>query len=148
MKIPIFSLLLQGIPEQIAVTTLAYVIAKIPLKVSKIIILGIILALSAYLIRLTSLPFGVHIVALVILLFIFLIWLGKGNIYLSLLASILSFLVLAIFETVCLSLLMPVFHLTPAALQTDSVARIAIAEPQVLLLFATAFIVKKYRKVK
>ncbi len=146
MEIPIFALLLQGIPEQIAVATLAFAIAKLPFKVKDLVLIGIVLAVTAYLIRLTKVSFGVHIIALIILLFIFLVWLEKGNIYLSLIASLLSFLALAIFEFACLSLLMPIFNITPEMLATDSVVRIAIAEPQVLLLFATAFVVKRFSK--
>jgi len=142
----LIALLLQGIPEQTAVATLAFVIAKIPLKWNKVLLIGIILAICAYVVRLFPIPFGIHTILLIILLFIALIKLGKGDFSLSLLASLLSFLALAIFEFACLSLLMPVFGLTPESLSTDSIKRIAIAEPQVLLLFIFAFLLNKFYK--
>lgn len=139
-------MLLQGIPEQIAVVTLAFVIAKIPLKWNKVILIGIILAFSAYIVRLLPIPFGIHLILLIVLLFIALLWLGEGDFSLSLIACLLSFLALAIFEYVCLSLLMPVFGLTLESLSTELVKRIVIGEFHVLLLFITAFLLNKFYK--
>jgi len=139
-------MLFQGIPEQIAVATLAFVIAKIPLKWNKVILIGIILAFCAYVVRLLPIPFGIHLILLIVVLFIALLWLGKGDFSLSLIACLLSFLTLVIFEYVCLSLLMPVFGLTPESLSTDLVKRIVIGELQVLLLFITAFLLNKFYK--
>ncbi|MFZ3131010.1 MAG: hypothetical protein WA125_07915 [Desulfosporosinus sp.] len=137
-------LLLQGIPEQIAVATLAFVMAKVPVQWNQVISIGIILAICAYVVRLLPIPFGIHTILLIVLLFIALVWLGKGDFSLSLLASLLSFLALVIFEFVFMSLLMPVFGLTPEILATDSVKRIMIAEPQVILLFSAAFLLNRF----
>lgn len=136
------ALLLQGIPEQVAVVTLAFVIARISLKWKKIIVFGTVLALISYVVRL-FIPFGIHTILLIILLFIALTWLGKGDFSLSLIASLLSFLVLAIFEFVCLSLLMPVFGVTPETLFADPNKRILLGEPNVLFLFTSAFLLNK-----
>ncbi|ODA40525.1 hypothetical protein [Desulfosporosinus sp. BG] len=145
INIPLIALFLQGIPEQTAVVTLAFVIARIPLKWNKILLIGIVLAFISYVVRLFSIPFGVHFFLLIILLFIALTWLGKGDFGLSLLASLLSFLALTIFEFVCLSLLMPLFGVTPETLFTNLVIiRIAITEPQVILLFIFAFLLNKF----
>ena len=148
MDIPLIALLLQGIPEQTAVVTLAFVIAKIPLDWRKILLIGTVLAFVAYLLRLFSFSFGIHTILLIILLFIALTWLGKGDFSLSLIASLLSFLALVIFEFVCLSVLMPVFGATPETLFTNLVIRIAMTEPQVLLLFTTAFLLNKFYTIK
>jgi hypothetical protein len=143
ISIPWISLLLQGIPELTAEVTLAFIIARIPLKWNKILLIGIVLACFSYVVRLFSIPFGVHSFLLIILLFIALTWLGKGDFSLSLLASLLSVLALVIFEFVCLSLLMPVFGVTPETLFTNLVVRTAIGEPQVLLTFISAFLLNK-----
>jgi hypothetical protein len=158
-------LLLQGIPEQIAVVTLACVIAGIPRKVKKIIAIGAILAVSAYVVRLFPIPFGVHTMLLTILLFIALIWLSKGDLSLSIIACLSSYLTLAVSEFVCFKLIMYFFGITNEALSeimsvdmdvgtmlTESqelmllIKRIAIAEPQVLLTFILAFILNKFFK--
>lgn len=146
INIPWIALLLQGIPELTAEVTLAFVIARIPLKWNKILLIGIVLAFISYIVRLFPIPFGVHLFLLIILLFIALIWLGKGDVGLSLIASLLSFLALVIFEFVCLSLLMPIFGVTPETLFENLVIRIAITEPQVLLTFFSAFLLSKLQK--
>jgi len=144
IKIPWIALLFQGVPELTAVVTLAFVIARIPLKWNKILLIGIVLAFISYVVRLLPILFGIHLFLLIILLFIALTWLGKSDIGLSLIASLLSFLALVIFEFVCLSLLMPVFGVTPETLFSNLVIRISIGEPQVLLLFIAAFSLNKF----
>lgn len=143
IHISLISLLLQGIPENTALVTLAFVIARIPLKWNKALLIGTVLAICAYVVRLFHLPFGVHTIVLIILLFIFLTWFGKGDYSLYLLASLLSSLALVILETCFLSLIMLVFGATPEILYTDDVIRIVITEPQVLLLFTFAFLLNK-----
>ncbi|MHB8072202.1 hypothetical protein [Desulfosporosinus fructosivorans] len=144
ISIPFVVFILQGIPESVAVVTLALVIARIPLKWNKILMIGTALAFLSYVVRLFPIPFGLHTMFLIISLSIALIWLGKGDFSLTLLASLLSFLALTIFEYVCLSLLMPVFGVTPEILSTNTVIRIEITEPQVLLLFICAFLLNKF----
>ncbi|MHB8126857.1 MAG: hypothetical protein ACYDEJ_14725 [Desulfitobacteriaceae bacterium] len=144
INIPLIVLLLQGIPETVAVVTLAFVIARIPLKWNKILLIGSILAFCAYIVRLFPIPFGIHTILQIILLFIALTWLGKGDFSLSLVATLLSFLALVIFELGCISLLMPIFGVTPNTLSTNTKIMIIIAEPQVFLLFISAFLLKKF----
>lgn len=144
MQVPFLPLLLQGIPEETGVATLAFVIAKLPLKWSKLLYIGIVLAISAYLVRLLPIPFGLHTILLMILLFVFEVWHGKGDFSLYLVACLLSFLALIVFETACLSLLMPLFKVTTETLLTDPIVRTVISEPQVILLFLTAYLVHKF----
>lgn len=144
--IPLTTLILQGIPEEIAVTALAFCIANIPLKWGKIILIGVFLALSAYILRKFSIAPGMHSVVLFITQFLFLIILTKANIFMSFLGSILSFITLIIFETGSVAILMKLTGITPDILMSsDSIARTLVFEPQVILLFLTAFLVKKYR---
>ena len=143
INIPWIALLLQGIPELTAEVTLAFVIAGIPLKWNKILLIGIVLACFTYVVRLFPIPFGLHLFLLIFLLFIALTWLGKGNFTLSLMASLLSVLAVVIFELMCLSFLMPAFGLTPETLFTNVAIRILIGEPQVLLTFISAFLLNK-----
>lgn len=140
------ALLLQGIPEQTAVVTLAFVIARITIMWNKILKIGILLALLSYVLRLSSVPFGVHTILLIIILLIALTWLGKGDLSLSLIACLLSFLALAIFEFVCLTVLMWMLGVTTEILFSNLVMRIVVTEPQVILLFIAAFILNKLMK--
>ncbi len=146
MVIPFIALLFQGIPEQVAVVTLAFVIAGIPLKWHKLIFIGIFLATFVYIVRLFPIPFGLHTILLIILLFITLVGQSKGNISLSLFASLSSFLILAVFEFLSLTLLLPIFGLTPKELDAHSFIRIIMGEPTTILLFLTAFLLIKIRQ--
>lgn len=127
-----------------AVATLAFVIAKIPINWKRICLLGTGLALSAYVVRLLPFPFGIHTILLIIILFLYLSKLNKGEFSISLISSLVSYVALVIFEIVCLSLLMPFFGVTPEILLTDSVIRILITLPQVLLIFISAFYYSLY----
>lgn len=139
------ALIFQGIPEQIAVVTLAFVIARIPLKWGKVILFGVSLAFISYGVRL-FVPFGVHTLLLIIILFLALIILGKGDLSMSLIASLVSFLALVIFEFASLSLLMHIINGTPETLFANPLKRTMLGEPNVLLLFIAAFLLNKFMK--
>ena len=143
IKIPLIALLLQGIPEQTAVITLAFVIAGIPLKWNKVLLTGIVLAFCAYVVRLFPIPFGIHTILLLFVLFIILTFITKGDVGLSFIGSSSSILALGIFEYSCMSMFMLIFGFTPETLFNDLNIRILVGEPQVLLLFISAFLINK-----
>ncbi|MHB8126858.1 MAG: hypothetical protein ACYDEJ_14730 [Desulfitobacteriaceae bacterium] len=145
IKIPLIALLLQGIPETVAVVTLAFVIAGIPLMWNKIIVTGIVLAFCAYLVRLFPIPFGLHTILVSILLFIVITRLGKGDVGLAFFASVMSYLSLIIFEFINFSLFMLVFGLKPETIFNDLVIRILAGEAHVFLLFISAFLINILR---
>lgn len=148
MKIPLIALILQGIPEQIAVVTLAFVIAKISIDWKKISLIGIILALSSYVLRLFPITFGIHTIVLIALLFIFLIKLNQINLNVALVASLISFLALIITETICIKILMFLFNITSAAIISNTVIRILTSLPQVLIIFLLAYVIYNVRTSK
>ena len=148
IKISLISLLIQGIPEQTAVVTLAFVIAKIPWKWNEVLPIGVVLAFCTYVIRLLPIPFGIHTILLLLILSVFLARLGKIDIGLSFFASLVTFLFLAIFEYSCMSLYMLFFGLTAEILLDDLVIRIVVGELHVILLFISAFLLKIYYKKK
>ena len=143
MRIPLIALLLQGIPEQTAVITLAFVVARIPLKWNKILLTGIVLAFCAYVVRLFPIPFGIHTILLLFIQFIILTCITKGDVGLSFIASSSSILALGIFEYSCLSLFMLIFGFTPETLFNNLIIRIVVGESHVLLLFISAFLINK-----
>lgn len=143
MNIPAISLLLQGIPEGTAITTLAFVISRIPLKLNKILLIGTALAVCNYVVRKFPIPFGLHTILIIVILFVVLTKLSKGDVGLSFMASLLSCLALVIVETTCIVLLMPVFSITLKTLSTYNANRIALGEIHVILLFVSAFLLNK-----
>lgn len=137
------ALLVQGIPEQTALVTLAFVIAGIPLQWRRILLIGVSLAFCAYVVRLFPIPFGIHTVFILFVLFIILIWLNKGDVARSFIASSSSMLALGVFEFGSMSLIMLISGFEIDTLFNNLVIRIAVGEPHVLLLFISAFLIKK-----
>jgi len=144
VKVTLIALLLQGIPESIALVTLAFVIAKISIRWDRIILFGTGLAFCMYLVRQLPLPFGLHIIVNIILLFIVLLREGKGDFSLALISSLSSDLSLIILEAACTSLIINIFGVTLSNLSINSGIWILMGEPQVLLLFCLAFLLNKF----
>ena len=145
MKIPFIALILQGIPESIAIVTLAFIISKIPIQWKKIVLIGIVIAFTSYLLRQFPITFGIHTILLISLLFFFLVKIGKGNINSSLIASLTSYLAIIVVETICLSILMPIFGVTSETFFSNTTTRILITLPQVFVMFTLGFIILKIR---
>ena len=143
VRIPLLSLLLQGIPEQTAVITLTFVIAGIPLKWNRILLIGIFLAFCAYVVRLFPILFGIHTILLLCVHFIILTNITKEDVGLAFIASSSSILVLVIFEFSCLSLFMYIFGFTTKNLFDNLAIRILAGETHVLLIFIFAFLLNK-----
>ncbi|AFL99238.1 hypothetical protein Desde_0791 [Desulfitobacterium dehalogenans ATCC 51507] len=135
-------MLLQGIPEQIGVITLAYAIAKLPMRGKEIIPIGIFLGVIAFLIRVYNIPFGTHTIVLMLILFLWLTFKGK-EITVSLVTTLICFVALAVFELVFITILTEIFNISQEMVFSDSVKRILYTEPQVIMLFVTAFIIRQ-----
>ncbi|WP_308891984.1 hypothetical protein [Candidatus Desulfosporosinus nitrosoreducens] len=146
IKIPLLALLFQGIPEQIAVTMLAFSIAQISFNLKKVLTISIIMAFSAYLARLSQITFEIHTILLVIIFILILLIVENVDLSLAFLSSLLSFLALAVFEYVVLSTLMPIFKLTPETVLSNLTIRILVGEPQVILMILVALIIRQIRK--
>jgi hypothetical protein len=99
-----------------------------------------VLGVTAYLVRLLPIPFGIHTIVLLILLFVFLLTIGEADFSSAILASFLSYLVLAVIEFLSLAILMPVFGITPKTLSIDSAKRIMLGEPGVFFILLIAFL--------
>ncbi|MDK2824253.1 MAG: hypothetical protein PWP71_2171 [Clostridia bacterium] len=146
MKIPFLVLILQGIPEQIGIVALAFAIAKIPFNSKNIVLWGVVLATSAFIIRSLPITFGVHTVVLIGMLYFILNIFEKIDVNISILASLLSYLALIISETLFVPLLMYIFKISRDILLSNIPIRIMITLPHVIVIFLLAFIIKNIRK--
>jgi len=146
--ITLLLLLLQGIPEGIAITTLAFVISRIPLKLIQIVMVGITIAITASAIRLLPIPLGIHTIMVILILFIVLSWLSKGDLSQSLISTILSSLVLIIFETASSPLFGHISRLTPKALYPFQAPRIILGDIHVIILFLVAYLLNTFLSKK
>lgn len=104
------------------------------------------LAVCAYVVRLFPIAFGFHTILLLLILFVILTRLTKGDVGLSFIASSASFLFLGIIEFCCMSLFMLISGFTPETLFRNISIWILVGEPQVFLLFISAFLLNKIVK--
>ena len=148
INIPLSFLLLQVVPEQIGVITMAYALSGIPFRWLEILLLSVVLAFTTYLLFRADLLFGIPPVLFhLILLFLFLILIGKKDVNVSLFAVLMSNGLLYIFRYLSLTIILPFFH-TPVPVQSmflDAYEQIYLAAPQVILLFLTAIIVPRLK---
>ena len=145
MKIPLLALIIQGIPETIAVVTLASVLARIGLEWKKIVLFGAFLAFTAYVLRLFPITFGTHTIILTGLMFIFLIHYCQAPVLMALKACLISYLALIIVEYVCMTLLASLFGVTFEMVLENTTTRILITLPQVIIIFLLSFVLLKIR---
>lgn len=147
MKLPFLVLLMQGIPEEISLVTLAFVIAKADLNWKKIVFGGAFLACSMYVIRLLPISFGVHTIVLILLLIIFVKVLGQiQDLSKAILACLISILVLITTEIIILTALMSFLGISEQEFLNNVTLRILLTLPQVFVMFFLAFVIYKVRK--
>lgn len=146
MQLSLFSLIFQGIPEQIGVITLAFVLAKAELKVNQLCLFGSILALSAFLIRMLPITFGLHTIVLICLLVFFVTNYSKANLTTAIMSALISFILLMVFETSTHLVVIKVIKIPMETILDNQIIRILTGIPQVVLLFLSSFIIRKYRK--
>ena len=148
MKIPLLALVFQGIPEQIAIITLACVLVKAELVWKRIVPISVVIVAINYFLRLLPITFGIHTVILIGLLVVFMVAWLKVDMIRAIIGSLVSYLILIIVETLCLAVIIPMFGLTPGVLTSNWVVRTLVGLPQLILLLAIAFLIHKLRKLK
>lgn len=148
MQISFTTLIFQGIPETIAATTLAFVIANVELEWKKIIGLGCLFGLVTYFVRKLPITFGLHTIVLMVLFIITLSWLGRKSLVESIISTILTFLALVLVETVSTQVFFSLFNLSPNTVSKSSFLMIVSGLPAVIILFLLSIVITKIRKRK
>lgn len=146
MKLTILQWLLQGIPESLALVTLALALAGEKLEMRRIALLGIIEAVIIFAIRLLPLTFGVHsilsIFSMALLLNLFL----KVRFSRSLLSALIVIIALAAAETVSFYLFLYLTGLSYEQLFENLFIYIISGWPQVILLFLLALAIHRWQQ--
>lgn len=146
MKIPLLAFIFQGLPEQIGVVTLAFIINKLELKWKRVCLYGFALAFTAFVLRSLPISFGVHTVVLIGFLFWILYYREKININNAIITSILCFLALVIIEMFSVTIIIKAFAIDLIMLEENVIIRTLVTLPQVFIIYLIAFIIKAYRK--
>lgn len=148
MSIPLSALIFQGIPEQLAVVTLTFVLANVRIKRINVVITGAILAIIAYVIRLLPVTFGIHTIINLGLLFIILVQVFKTPVFIALISAMTTLLVLILLETSILYSLFMLFGINLTVFQENDLIRILVTLPQVVIIFLIAWIIFKYKSLR
>jgi len=148
MRIPLLALIFQGIPESIAIYALAFVIAKIPVQWTKIGVIGLLAAICSYIIRLLPITFGVHTIVLIGLMFFILIQIGKVSVLTSVKASLISYLLLILVETICMTSILFITGISIQSFHHSVIIRILTTLPQVFVLFLITYIIHRFSAFK
>ncbi|NLW24476.1 MAG: hypothetical protein GXY91_04430 [Clostridia bacterium] len=147
MQVPLIALIIQGIPEEISLVTLAFVIAKADLDWKKIILGGTFLAFSMYVIRLLPISFGVHTIVLILLLIVFIKLLGQvQDLSIAIMAGLISMLALSTTEILILTALTSILEISEQEFVNNVTLRLLLTLPQVFVMFILAFVIYKVRK--
>ena len=110
--------------------------------------MGVVMVIAVRIIRsLSFLPFGLHTIVLLLLVFLFLVFSGKADVSMALIASIGSFFALIIYEVLSVTLITEFTKITRDIWYSNEFLRILFGYPHIILLFATAFIVRKRRGI-
>jgi hypothetical protein len=143
VKIPFLAWLLQGIPESIALASVAIALATGTLPRDKIMKIGLLQALSAYIIRLVPFTPGVHVLLLITTLAFFLIWICQANLKISVITSAITLCVLLVFEVLFTTAVFNLGIVNPNDLIQNTILRIVVGYPQIIFLFFLAFLINK-----
>ncbi|HHV72835.1 MAG TPA: hypothetical protein GXX38_09545 [Clostridia bacterium] len=143
LKVPLLALIFQGYPESLALTCLAYSLAKLQWKVKKILLIALIHLLVVFVVRSMPITFGSHIIWHLIIYAINLTLLTKIDFLNSLKISITIFTFLFITETVIFKIIVFFTNLSFEFIFFNPFFRIICGLPQVAIVFLVAFIIRK-----
>ena len=136
MSIPLW--LFQGVPESLAVTSLALVLSGQALKFRSVMLVGLPQAVSAFLVRLLPVSFGIHTIILLFLLSIWMTLILKVRLSRSLPAALITVIFLGAAEVGVLSVVLPLWGVTFEQIMENDFLLIVAGLPQIILLFALA----------
>ncbi|MGI6308638.1 MAG: hypothetical protein ACOX1X_08620 [Dethiobacteria bacterium] len=147
MKLMLIQWLLQGIPECLAIATLSWILLERQFAAKKILSIGLLQALVAYLVRIFSVPFGIHTLIFIFSLAALLAYFS-ANFYYSrvLFVSLITFVVLGLFELIVLTAASGFLDIPVEAIFADPLLSVLTGLPQVAFLFLSAFLIARLKK--
>lgn len=146
MKMPLISLILQGIPETIGLAALFHAMLKQKLVWKQLIFLGILVGIITYFIRLLPISPGVHTFILIIIWTGILRILTKKKLTKLFLVVFMGIAVLAVAEIVFNQILFSLLNTSYEDAMNQPVIWSLLGLPQVLLLFLLAFFLNRNNK--
>ncbi len=144
MEMSLFRLIFYGIPENIAIVAIAFALAKAKFEWKRIVLMGILMALTAYVIRLIPVTFGVHTIVCLGLLVFLLSYFAKVDLTRTITSVLITYIILALVETISRSILLKLLNWSIEDVMNNELLITLTGLPEVVLLFIIAFTIKKY----
>ncbi|MDW7650109.1 MAG: hypothetical protein SCK29_05020 [Bacillota bacterium] len=140
-KVPFLALLFHSFPESVFLGVAGLLFVGVRPRLDRAILFGIVQAVSAYAVRLLDLPLGYHTMILVVLASVYTSLLYGIRFRKSLVALILSFLLLIIAEAFFVTLVLNYTTLTVETIMApeNAMIRVLVALPQILTLALASF---------
>jgi len=137
---------LQGIPEVTGVVALSLAIAGVPLRWRLIAAAGTVLTIIIFIIRSLPLTFGLHTIAVILMVTLFITKTTRVTSANSFVAAMSSITVLMILELAINKLFFTITRLDPQAVISNNFLWKLLGLPQAVLMILLAVIVAKYKK--
>ncbi len=140
--------LFQGVPELLALTALAIVLGGKKLEWKSTLTIGLALAVLVFLVRLLPVTFGIHFVIFLVILAALLHMRLKIKFSRCLLISLVAGLMLAVSETICVSLLTLATGIPYQQASEDFILQFVFGWPHIILLFLLALALERWQKMR
>ncbi|MGI6686649.1 MAG: hypothetical protein ACOX47_14480 [Bacillota bacterium] len=144
MEMSLLRLLLYGIPENIALVAVAFALSKVRFNWKQISLMGILMAGTAYVLRLIPITFGVHTIVCLGLLIFLLIYFAKVDLTRSITSVLVTYIILAIVETGSRTIIIKLLNWSLEEVIKNELLITITGIPEVIILFIIAFFIKKY----
>ena len=135
MRMPFLGWILLGIPEGMALIFLATSLVSSCYKWKNIFVMGFVYSLGLYLIRLLPFTPGVHSLLAITEFMLLLVFYEKIEVKVAAVVTLISFVVLLLFECIFYGLIIGSGIVTQEAINTDVFVWVVTGYPQVIFLF-------------
>jgi len=144
MEMSLFRLAFYGIPESIALVTLAFVLAKAKLQWKKVVFMGALLACTAYVLRLIPITFGVHTIVCMGLFIFLLNYFVKVDLTRTITSVLITYIILAIVETGSRTITLKLLNWSVEEVMKNELLITLTGLPEVVILCFLAFVIKNF----
>jgi len=135
---------MQGIPEVMGIVAFSLALARVPLRWGIIALAGTSLTIIIYVIRSVQITFGIHTVAAIVLLAVFIIKTTRTSPINGFVAAFSSLTILTIVELFIEKLFLFITKLDQQVFVSNDLLWKLVALPQAILMILFAVIISKY----
>lgn len=145
--IPWYAVLFISIPETILIIRLGFILFNLRIEWRETILAFIFIGIVSYfLLRLSLIP-GVHTLILIFITTLIISWLGKENIWYSLIAIMCGAMIMGVTENVVISVELMLISKTAGDLSSNPWLNIAVFEPILVFIALIFFLMKRSKRI-